>query len=319
MRKITKEDTKEDEINKEVDEFLLHCDPNNSGFIIEENLIKAIKDGKVYFNFHLSQELPKINQKLESNVLLHRISSSNTIGKMSQKQLDEHFKMKLYDEIEDQMNTGDILLFRGIEGFSKLIKISSICNFSHVMMVVREPSEKIKEKYGIQDEKEKIFVFESDSEIEQREGGGVQLVGFRKWVKATEHYYHENKDTLLVWRKIVDFDWKSREKEFEEFALEMCGKLYEKSLTQLSGSVFGWNKKEDLETIFCSELIAASYIKAFNLLGNEKKANNFVPRDFTSTQTVDGKDILLKGKARLLPEVRIRLEKPEYKEDKLKQ
>lgn len=105
-------------------------------------------------------------------ILKHKILAVKSISKLSEKELDEHFSMRLFDEAEGDFGTGDILLFRGTEGFSKLIKFSSISIFSHVMIIVRDPSDEVKKAYGISFE-EKVFVFESDSEIEQHEGGGV--------------------------------------------------------------------------------------------------------------------------------------------------
>lgn len=253
----------------------------------------------------------KISEKFIPT-LKHRILAVKSISKLNEKELDEHFCMRMFDEAEQDFGTGDILLFRGTEGFSKLIKVSSISIFSHVMMVVREPSEDVRKAYGIsKDEKEKVFVFESDSEIEQHEGGGVQLIPLRKWIELTQTYYHDNKDTLLCWRKLVDFDLKPVEKEFDEFLISMAGKFYKKNKTQLAKALFEWNKKEDLESIFCSELVAAAY-KVMKLIPQNKKSNNYVPRDFTSSLRKEGKDLILEEGASLLNEVRIRLYQPDY-------
>jgi Ca2+-binding EF-hand superfamily protein len=298
-----------DEVNRFMKELYTEGDINKDGKISKEEFVEAFD--KIHFNLgHFLPEYHKLNSSL-----LKRIVSS--IGAMSDQELDEYYTMKLIPDIVDQMGTGDILLFRGIEGFSKLIKISSICNFSHVMMIVRDPSEEVRKAYGIApDEKEKVFVFESDSEIDLHEGGGVQMLPLTKWIESTAHYYKGNTNTLLCWRKLIHFDVKSKQKDLDEFLLTMNGKLYETSKRQLAISVFGWNRKEDFETVFCSELVAAAYIYPLGLLTDERRANNYVPRDFTSEQTRQGHDILLEGKAQLEREVRIRLEKPVYIEKK---
>lgn len=80
-------------------------------------------------------------------------------------------------------------------------------------------------------------------------------------VILTQTFYHDNKNTLLCWRKLVDFDFQPVQKDFEEFLLSMAGKYYKKKKTQLAKALFELKKKEDFDSIFCSELLAAANIK----------------------------------------------------------
>ena len=65
--------------------------------------------------------------------------------------------------------------------------------------------------------------------------------------------------------------------------------------------------KEDLSSVFCTELLAASY-KRMGLLSPNMNPTKALPRSFTSNQRLFGKLPLLRG-AILAPEVRIRCER----------
>ena len=179
------------------------------------------------------------------------------------------------------------------------------------MLVVCDPSEDIKKAHEVsqEDMNERVFVFESDSETELRttkQGGGVQLISLRKWWKVTKDYY-KTEDIVLVWRKLENFKMtKEINEKFDKFLLENAGKHYKFNVGELVLSTVGKNKKEKLESTFCSELVADS-LKMLGLLGNEKLSNNYVPRDFTSMFTKDGKDFkFMIEEVKLTSEIRIK-------------
>jgi len=223
------------------------------------------------------------------------------VWKMSDEQLDAKFSKKFFDEVEDQFQTGDVILSRGTEAFSMLIRKGTMSTWSHAAMIVRDPSPLVRKTYKIdqseEDLKEKVFIFESDTETQdKRQGGGTQLFPFRRWMKCCVAEYGDT--YLVVWRKLNRPEQLALARDLEVFPtiddwlIKMYGIGYEHSRAQLVKSAIHKNKDEDLTTIFCSELVAAT-LKHFGLLHPESNSNNFVPRDFTSDQRLDGKDLVL--------------------------
>ena len=71
---------------------------------------------------------------------------------LSETQLDDMFQVETLDEALPTLNTGDILLFRGMGEVSKVIKKLTFCCFSHTAMVLRNPSQDIRKAYCISDD-----------------------------------------------------------------------------------------------------------------------------------------------------------------------
>jgi hypothetical protein len=240
------------------------------------------------------------------------------VDKMKDDELDTHFNRKYLDEVEPHFQTGDIILCRGTESFSQLIRKGTMSTWSHAAMIVVDPSPEVREIYKIdrfheEDLKEKIFIFESDTDTQdKRVGGGTQMFPFRRWMEGCVKEYTEN--YLVVWRSLkrpthvhgkkdheVFMDW-------DKFLISMAKRSYEHSRSQLAFSALHTNKAEDLSTVFCSELVAAAY-KHMGLFPADTNSNNFVPRDFTSDERIDGKDLKLLNDYLLDREVRLRLRK----------
>jgi len=237
------------------------------------------------------------------------------ISQMKDDELDKYYNRKYWDEIEKEFTTGDVILCRGTESFSQLIRRGTMSTWSHAAIVVVDPPQEIREAYKIEatyekDLQERVFIFESDTETQdKRTGGGTQLFPLRRWMECCVKDYTDN--YLVVWRKLKRPDHLHGKADlevfpaFHKFMLEMCKRSYEHSRCQLMFSAIHTNKKEDLSTIFCSELVAASF-KNMGLFEPETNSNNFVPRDFTSEERLDGKDIKLLNGWRLEKETRFR-------------
>jgi len=234
---------------------------------------------------------------------------------MKDDELDKYYNRRYWDEIEKEFTTGDVILCRGTESFSQLIRRGTMSTWSHAALVVVDPPHEIREAYKIdatyeQDLKERVFIFESDTETQdKRTGGGTQLFPLRRWMECCVHDYTDN--YLVVWRKLNRPDHLHGKADlevfpaFHKFMLEMCKRSYEHSRCQLVFSAIHTNKKEDLSTIFCSELVAAAF-KNMGLFEPDTNSNNFVPRDFTSEERLDGKDVRLLNGYNLGKEVRFR-------------
>lgn len=78
--------------------------------------------------------------------------------------------------------------------------------------------------------------------------------------------------------------------ELLKFRKEVQGRPYEKNKSELILSAMDFheeylsflrNTKEDLSSLFCSELVAAAY-KRMGLLGDKLLSNEYTPDDFSS-------------------------------------
>ncbi len=100
-------------------------------------------------------------------------------------------------------------------------------------------------------------------------------------------------DDRVTVRRLTGIDDDQREKMYKELMKllkELQGKPYEKDRIQLIRSAFDFkedylkflkNPKEDLSSIFCSELVAEAY-QRMGLFGQGKNSNEYTPNDFTS-------------------------------------
>uniref|UniRef100_A0A7S3PLE2 GOLD domain-containing protein n=1 Tax=Aplanochytrium stocchinoi TaxID=215587 RepID=A0A7S3PLE2_9STRA len=72
-------------------------------------------------------------------------------------------------------------------------------------------------------------------------------------------------------------------KSLHAFTEEMYGRPYEKHVLEMikAANMFGGNKKEDLSSVFCSELVAAAY-RRMGLLSEGRTSNSYIPGDFSS-------------------------------------
>ena len=135
---------------------------------------------------------------------------------------------------------------------------------------------------------------------------GVELLPLRN--KIFSGWYNR-----VAIRRLTGIDEARRAqmyKQLLEFRKEVQGRPYEKSKVELILSSidaqeeylsFLRNTKEDISSLFCSELVAAAY-KKMGLLDTTKLSNEFTPDDFSSSNDADLK--LTVGK----------LEKEEYVE-----
>jgi len=130
---------------------------------------------------------------------------------------------------------------------------------------------------------------ESDTvTLDGRVGGGVQLIPFLNWLISCAKEY--GGDGLGVVRRLhlpfrkFENDWTTNFPELLSFMKKMNGASYETSRRQLVRSVIKLNRSEDLASVFCSELVAATY-KCMNLVEPTMNANNFTPVDFSSPST----------------------------------
>jgi len=229
------------------------------------------------------------------------------------------------DEKLPHLQTGDVVLFHGTERASRVIEWGTWSYWSHTMMLVRNPSPELVQMYSIQlyqdmkkgadldidFEKDGVYVFESDSDtFDKREKGGVQLVPLRLWMHENSKLYG---DEMIMAVRHLNLPSRTGDDhqdfpKLEEFMRSVCGKSYEVHKKELYGSVHKLNKKDDLSSIFCSELVAASW-KQMELVEEDAICSNFLPKDFSSEKGLFKRRCnceTLKREATLEPEFRLR-------------
>lgn len=147
-----------------------------------------------------------------AGIISHKIHKAKLrTSNLSDAELDDIFHAKSLDELLPSLDTGDILLFRGMGEVSKVIKRITFCCFSHVAMVLRNPSPKIRKAYFIEDDNpEDVFIFESNATTQPpRPAGGTHIVSLR-W-KLERAVRKEDPNYLLCVRRLRIPEGESRE------------------------------------------------------------------------------------------------------------
>jgi len=173
----------------------------------------------------------------------------------------------------ENMRTGDLVLFSGSCNIGKLIKLAQCNMWSHVGMIVIDSNYDFPCLY---ESTHSDVIIDLDTKTITQ---GVQMVpfvdkvklypgsvGYRRLTNVAEHELHHD--------------------SFAKLKSSLRGKAFEDNVWQIVKSSydgpFGANE-EDLSTLFCSELIAASY-QALGLLPGSKikTSNEYTPSDFSS-------------------------------------
>jgi hypothetical protein len=175
----------------------------------------------------------------------------------------------------DDMRTGDLVLFSGSCNVGKLIKLVQRNVWSHVGMVVIDSNYDFPCLYE-STHSDKIIDLDT-KQITQ----GVQMVSFEEKVKLYPG--------SIGYRRLTNIaDHELHHDSFVKLKTSLQGKAFENSIWQIVKAKYdgplGANK-EDLSSLFCSELIAASY-QALGLLpaSDIRTSNEYTPSDFSSQQ-----------------------------------
>lgn len=200
-----------------------------------------------------------------------------------------------YENIRGQLKTGDIILFSGKGGVSDGIKFFTLSKWSHVGMV-----------YCFNDARDvngTVFCWESTTltSIPDADSGrltkGVQRVEFSERLERCFAKGYE-----ICVRQLSKPLSDSMIEALNAFRHEVSGRPYEKHTLELLKSayegIFGDNK-ENLSSLFCSELIAEGY-QRMGLLPETLPSNEYTPKDFSTEKTLT----LLQG-YELQPEIAV--------------
>jgi hypothetical protein len=186
-----------------------------------------------------------------------------------------------YQDIRSQLKTGDVLLFSGKGQISEGIKFFTLSKWSHVGMVYRfdDPL----------DPDGSVFCWESTTlcDIADADTGkltrGVQRVELSERLERCFAKGYEISVRSLS-KALTD----DMVRALNTFRHTVSGTPYEKNKIELIKSaydgIFGDNK-EDLSSLFCSELVAEAYQK-MGILTEAKPSNEYTPKDFSSEKTL---------------------------------
>ncbi len=186
-----------------------------------------------------------------------------------------------YDEIRNELKTGDIVLFGGKSFVSWLIKKITKNKYSHIGMVLKI------EGFDF------VALWESTTlnntpDIFQKKRKGVQIIQLSNRI--------ENYKGRVAIRLLGGYDFTEKDNEIiSELRREINDKPYEKNLWSLAKSAidlsfFGKNKKQDLSSVFCSELVAEAYMR-LGLIEENQVSSEYTPADFSEK----GKMKMIKG------------------------
>lgn len=192
----------------------------------------------------------------------------------------EEEKRMLYSTIRDKLKTGDVLLFSGKSRISEGIKFFTRSKWSHVGMV-----------YVVKDNGggTSVFCWESTtlSDLKDAETGrrtkGVQRVELSE---RLERCFAD--DYQITVRQLTKPLSDTMLHALDAFRHEVSGRPYEKNLIQLLKSAYDGvlgDNKEDLSSLFCSELLAEAF-ERMGLLPEAVASNEYTPKDFSEEKSM---------------------------------
>ncbi|MBM3824134.1 MAG: hypothetical protein FJ404_14820 [Verrucomicrobia bacterium] len=186
-----------------------------------------------------------------------------------------------YQALRPKLKTGDVILFSGKGGISEGIKFFTVSKWSHVGMVYRfdDPLDK----------KGTVFCWESTtlSDLADADTGkltkGVQRVELSERLERCFARGYE-----ISVRPLSQPLTEDQIRALNDFRHEVGGRPYEKKKLQLLKSAYDglWGgNKEDLSSLFCSELVAEAY-QRMGLLSEAIPSNEYTPKDFSVERTM---------------------------------
>lgn len=182
-----------------------------------------------------------------------------------------------YQDLRSQLKTGDVLLFSGKSGISEGIKFFTLSKWSHLGIVYKFESDL--------DPKGSIFSWESTTlcDVADADTGkltqGVQRVELSERLERCFAAGYE-----ISVRQLSEPLSNEMVRKLNDFRHEVSGRPYEKNRIDLIKAAwdgpFGKNK-EDLSSLFCSELVAEAF-QRMGLLGQTKPSDEYSPKDFSA-------------------------------------
>ena len=207
-----------------------------------------------------------------------------------------------YAKVRTALRTGDLILQSGRGPFSLAIQVATGCPWSHTAMVVRDPVT------------DRVLVWESagkgvsDDDLDRqcKWSAGLTPLSEKLVAKPGPKFYLPNNDHLgdVAVRRVEGELPGGALERLAAFRQKVYGLPYEADKLELLKAVLGrlGNRREDLSSLFCSELVAAT-LGEMGLLPPTRSANSYRPRDFSTYEKLEltggcrlGAELLLEEK-----------------------
>jgi hypothetical protein len=177
--------------------------------------------------------------------------------------------MNIYENIRNELNTGDIILFSGRALFSRIVQIGTRSPWSHIGIVVRFTT-----PFDF------VALWESDITI-----GGVQLTNLSARIKKYKGQVvvRHLEGTSLGINEINIFHAVREELKLRPYQVnkfEMIRAAYDKGLWLAKA------QEKDISSLFCSELVAET-LQRIGILNPDLSSNEFTPGDFDENAKLD--------------------------------
>lgn len=185
-----------------------------------------------------------------------------------------------------QLNLWGVGLFSSNDAVGAVIRMLTASDWSHVGLI-------------LEDEKDhSLFCFESTGAAAQIFDGVLPQVQIASWQDVVDNY-----NGKIAQRQFKFSGQTPKWQDTLKYVNNNLGKSYEKDMSSLINAIRGENKKSDVSSVFCSEMVADCLIQSGYLDETIRLADNYVPGHFSSKQLlpwINGasldKQIMVKGK-----------------------
>lgn len=180
-----------------------------------------------------------------------------------------------YDTIRDQLKTGDLVLFSGEGLLSKIVKVATNSKWSHIGLIIYD------EAFDMLTVWESTTLSNTKDMISNQFVRGVQITPL-----SNRLLNYKGEMAVRILRNRVTAPY---QKKLAKLRRELRGRDYEHNKLDLLLAAydgpFGF-AKEDLSSVFCSELVAAAYMAMDLLLTGATSASEYTPADFSSSRNL---------------------------------
>lgn len=207
-----------------------------------------------------------------------------------------------YSDIEPNLQTGDIVLMQGLFPSSKLIETIEESDWSHAAIVILKKDLEQYPEIKIRDCEDDVLLWESNvakpegTDLEEKvidllniseetDKAGPQLVSLKQRMvlnlahkddgKFAVRHLHHNEDVKDLFSGLANL--------FNTYYPAKFPTTYHEMIYPIEGRKS--NKDSGDKEIFCSELVAASYME-FGLLSKLHVKNSYIPVDFSEKLSV---------------------------------
>ena len=271
--------------------------------------LNNVKTGKVQFtvtalNFTQQNQANSADYIVDMTVNKQTIRSFQSIWKRritseDDKRFDKMFNYMYAEDYIPIARTGDIFLHSGTTFASRAIQIATRSIWSHVGIIIVNPSQRVKELYQLTNSTSNVFVLDSDfTTFDKRFGGGVQMTEVTQFFYKYFNDWDEHNLTVirrLIPTTIVNSGTSTLEvrEDIEDWLVSIHNRPYQQRFLEMILSISRNNESNTNNSFFCSELVAQAYdeLKLLNNSGSQSSMataatsliySNFIPHDFSS-------------------------------------